>query len=153
MVLSIVLVGVGIGAGVWIYGRRLRTTAEARDPLEAAAPRVFAGLANRLGFDELYAATVGRAFNALAALADAFDRYVWDGAVRAIAALARVFGVMDQQADESAINAGFDAASEKLRGSGRAYARRQSGDAHGYLLTIAVAFVALVLVLVIGGAA
>ena len=153
MVLSIVLVGVGIGAGAWIYGRHLRATAEARDPLEAATPGVFAALANRLGFDELYAATVGRTFRALATLADTFDRYVWDGAVRAIAAIARVFGVMDQQADESAINAGFDAASEKLRGSGRAYARRQSGDAHGYLLTIAVAFVTLVLVLVIGGAA
>jgi NADH-quinone oxidoreductase subunit L len=59
---------------------------------------------------------------------------------------------MDQQADEAAINAGFDATSEKLRGSGKFYSQAQSGDAHGYLLTIAVAFVALVVVLVMGGA-
>ena len=152
MLLSIVLVGVGLGLGWAIYGRRLRAKAEGRDPLEVAAPGVFAALANRLGVDELYAATVGRLVTGLAVLSDWFDRFVWDGAVRALAALARVFGLMDQQAEEAAINAGFDATSETLRKSGRAYSRAQNGDAHGYLLTLAAAFVLLVLALVMGGA-
>jgi NADH-quinone oxidoreductase subunit L len=152
MLASIILVGVGLGLGWWIYGRKLRATAEARDPLAVARPSVFAALANRLGFDELYAATFGRMVSALAALADMADRLVWDGVVRAIAALARVFGLLDQQAEDNVINAGFDTASEKIRGSGKIYSRAQTGEAHGYLLTIAVGFVFLVLVLVIGGA-
>jgi NADH-quinone oxidoreductase subunit L len=151
MLLSIVLVGVGLGLGWWFYGRTRRPSVKARDPIEAAMPRVFTALARRLGFDELYTATVIRLMSGAAMLATLFDRYVWDGGVRALAALARVFGLMDQQADEAVINAGFDATSEKLRGSGRVYSRAQSGDAHGYLLTIAVAFVALVVVLVMGG--
>ncbi|HYD84992.1 MAG TPA: NADH-quinone oxidoreductase subunit L [Opitutus sp.] len=150
--LSIVLVGAGISLGWWIYGRKTRATADALDPLEAAAPRAFTALANRLGFDELYAATVGRLVSALAILADLFDRYIWDGAVRATAAFARVFGLMNQQADDAVLNAGFDAASEKLRASGRAYSRAQTGHAHGYLLTLALAFVALAIALMIGGA-
>ena len=151
MLLSIVLVGAGLGLGWWLYGRKLRTSAEARDPLEVAAPSVMAALAARLGFDELYAATVGRLVMGFAVLADWFDRRVWDGAVRGVAALARVFGLMDQQAEDNAINGGFDATSDGLRGSGEAYSRAQTGNTHGYLLTLAVSFVVLVIVLVVGG--
>ena len=154
MLLSIALVGAGLGLGAFLYARQSaqRRSADARDPLATAAPRAFNALANRLYFDELYAATFGRLVAGLATLADRLDRYVFDGAIRALAALARVFGLMDQQAEENAINGGFDATSQKLRGSGAFYSRRQSGDAHGYLLTLAVAFVVLAVVLVIGGA-
>ncbi len=153
MILSIALVGVGLSLGWWVYGRKSaqRVTADARDPLATAAPGVFAALAARLGFDPLYAASVGKLLTAFAALADWFDRYVWDGAIRAVAALARVLGLMDQQAEDAVINGGFDATSEKLRGTGQAYSKAQTGDAHGYLLTIAVGFVLLVLTLVLGG--
>jgi NADH-quinone oxidoreductase subunit L len=152
MLLSIVLVGAGLALGWWLYGRKLRDRADARDPIEQAAPGVFAALAARLGFDELYAATVGRLLAAAAVLSDWLDRWVWGGAVRAVAALARVFGLMDQQAEEEVINGGFNRGSETLRAGGETYSRAQSGDAHGYLLTIGAAFVVLVIVLVIGGA-
>jgi len=154
MLLSIALVGAGLGLGAFLYARQSaqRRSAEARDPLATAAPRIFNALANRLYFDELYTATFGRLVAGLATLADRLDRHVFDGAIRALAALARVFGLMDQQAEENAINGGFDATSQKLRGSGAFYSRRQSGVAHGYLLTLAVAFVVLAVVLVIGGA-
>ena len=154
MLLSIALVGAGLGLGAFLYARQSaqRRSAEARDPLATAAPRIFNALANRLYFDELYTATFGRLVAGLATLADRLDRHVFDGAIRALAALARVFGLMDQQAEENAINGGFDATSQKLRGSGAFYSRRQSGAAHGYLLTLAVAFVVLAVVLVIGGA-
>ncbi|MCR6655203.1 MAG: NADH-quinone oxidoreductase subunit L [Opitutus sp.] len=152
MILSIALVGVGLGLGAWIYLRKPRTSADAADPLESAAPSAFDALARRLGFDELYAATFGRLFFALAKLADAFDRLVWGGVVRAVAALGRWIGVVNQEAEDNVLNAGFDSGSETLRTGGRAYSATQTGDAHGYLLTMAVAFVLLVLVLVIGGA-
>ena len=152
MLLSIALVGVGLGLGAWIYLRKPRTSADAADPLESAAPSAFDALARRLGFDELYAATFGRLFFALAKLADAFDRLVWGGVVRAVAALGRWIGVVNQEAEDNVLNAGFDSGSETLRTGGRAYSATQTGDAHGYLLTMAVAFVLLVLVLVIGGA-
>ena len=154
MLLSIALVGAGLGLGAFLYARQSaqRRSADARDPLATAAPRIFNALANRLYFDELYTATFGRLVAGLATLADRLDRHVFDGAIRALAALARVFGLMDQQAEENAINGGFDATSQKLRGSGAFYSRRQSGAAHGYLLTLAVAFVVLAVVLVIGGA-
>ena len=152
MLLSIALVGVGLGLGAWIYLRKPRTSADAADPLESAAPSAFDALARRLGFDELYAATFGRLFFALAKLADAFARLVWGGVVRAVAALGRWIGVVNQEAEDNVLNAGFDSGSETLRTGGRAYSATQTGDAHGYLLTMAVAFVLLVLVLVIGGA-
>jgi len=143
---------VGLGLGWSIYGRKLRATADARDPLATAMPGVFTALANRLGFDELYAATLGRVVAGVAIFSDVFDRFVWDGAVRAVAALARVFGLLDQQAEDNVINAGFDTGSEKLRSSGKLYSRAQTGDANGYLLAIGAGLVVLVLVLVIGGA-
>ena len=152
MVLSIVLVGVGLGLGWWIYGRVLRQSAQERDPLERVAPGVFAALANRLGFDELYAATVGRLLAGAALVADVFDRYIWDGAVRGVAAIARVFGIMDQQAEENVINAGANALGDELHDTAQTYSRAQSGDAHGYLRTIGVCFVLVVVVLLLGGA-
>ncbi len=154
MLLSIALVGVGLALGAFLYARKSaqRTSADARDPLASVAPRIFITLANRLYFDELYAATFGRLTVALARVADFLDRFVFDGVIRAISAFARVFGLMNQQAEENAINAGFDTTSEKLRASAHGYSRRQTGAAHGYLLTLAVAFAVLALVLVIGGA-
>ncbi|MCF7686897.1 MAG: NADH-quinone oxidoreductase subunit L [Cephaloticoccus sp.] len=152
MMLSILLVGAGLALGWWLYGRKLRTTATARDPLEVAVPGVFAALAARLGFDELYAATLFRVNDAVAFLADFLDRWVWAGVVRGLAALGRWVGVMNLDTDEQIINGGFDRTSAAVRTSGRAYSRAQTGDAHGYLLTIAVGFVVLVVLLVIGGA-
>ncbi|MFI5357089.1 MAG: NADH-quinone oxidoreductase subunit L [Opitutales bacterium] len=152
MLFSIGLVGVGLALGWWLYGARLRAQAADRDPLEVALPGVFAALAAKLGIDEFYAATLYRLNDALAALADFFDRWVWGGAVRLVAALGRALGFLNLGTDEKVINDGFNSTSAGLRSSGRAYARAQSGDAHGYLLTIAVAFVVLVIVLVMGGA-
>ncbi|MBI2513399.1 MAG: NADH-quinone oxidoreductase subunit L [Opitutae bacterium] len=152
MVTSIVLVAVGIGAGWAIYGNKPRSTATARDPLEQRAPGVFAALGNRLGFDELYAATAFKANDALAALSDWFDRYVWDGAVRLLAGLGEFTGVVNRDADEQGLNGGFNSAAESLRTTGFAYSKRQTGDAHGYLRTLVLGFVIVLLVVIFGGA-
>jgi len=151
MMLSIVLVALGLGAGWALYGRKLRPTAGAPDPLAAAAPSVFAALANRLGFDEFYAATVGRLNTFAAALAAALDQWVWDGAIRALAALGEFTGLVSRSTDEDGLNAGFDSVSESLRGTGRRYSRAQTGDAHSYLRVMAIAFAVLALLVVWGG--
>lgn len=152
MVTSIVLVAVGLGAGWAIYGRRPRADATARDPLAVRSPGAFAALGNRLGFDELYAATAFRANDALAAISDWADRYVWDGAVRFLAGLGVFTGHANRENDERTLNGGFDATSEKLRGIGQLYSRLQTGDAHGYLRTLAFGFVVVLLVVLLGGA-
>jgi NADH-quinone oxidoreductase subunit L len=151
MLLSILLVAVGIGAGWFIYGRRTRTRASAPDPLETAAPGAIAALAARLGFDELYAATAGRLNAAAATLADWLDRYVWDGAVQLLARLGIFAGLVNRETDEDLLNGGFDAGSTGARATGRAYSRAQTGEAHGYLRLVAIGFVVLVLVVMLGG--
>ena len=114
-------------------------------------PRVSAALAQRLGFDELYAATVGRLNTAAAACADALDRYVWDGLVRLVSRLGEFTGLVTRETDEGILNDGFNATSEKLRDSGKTYSRAQTGDAHGYLRMVAFGFVLLVLAVLLGG--
>ena len=152
MVLSILLVALGIGLGWTVYGRNLRRYATDQDPLQQRSPAVFAALAARLGFDELYAATVFRLNGAIATASDFADRWVWGGVVRALGGLGRWIGMTNLDTDEDVINGGFDGTSETLRASGQTYSHLQSGDAHGYLLTIALSFVVLAALLLIGGA-
>jgi len=152
MLLSIVLVALGLGAGWALYGRRPRAAAESADPLAVRAPGLVRALAARLGFDELYAATVGRLNADLATFADFLDRGVWDGLVRFLALLGIFTGQVNREVDESTLNGGFDAASRKLRGSGEAYAKAQTGDAHGYLRTLALGFVIMIIIVMLGGA-
>lgn len=149
--LSIVLVALGLGAGWALYARRPRVTPTAQDPLAIAAPGVFAALAARLRFDELYAATIVRWFNATATFADGLDRTVWDGAVRFLSLLGEFAGVVNHEADEDLLNGGFDRASESLRGTGKTYSHAQTGDTHRYLLMVAVGFVLLVFAVIMGG--
>jgi len=151
MLISIVLVGAGLGTGWWIYGRKLRLTAEARDPLTVIVPGVMTALANRLGFDELYAATVGRLNDAVATLADLFDRFILDGAIRLLAGLGEMTGLVNRSVDEDGLNGGFDTVSESLRGTGLRYSHAQTGRPQGYLRTIALAFTVLVLLFLLGG--
>jgi NADH-quinone oxidoreductase subunit L len=152
LVLSVVLVALGLGAGWAAYIQRARRTDTAPDPLAVAMPRVFAFVAARLRFDELYAATLGAASDGLATLADFCDRRGWDGLVRFVALLGEFTGLASRDSDEEGLNQGFDGVSEELRKSGQAYSRAQTGEAHGYLLTLAIAFVVLVVLVVIGGA-
>ena len=152
MITSIILVALGIGAGWALYARRPRSKVTTPDPIAARVPGVFTVLAARLGFDELYAATVIRLNTGVAALANAFDRYVLDGAIRFLSRLGEFTGVVNREADEDLINGGFDRTSEGLRGAGSTYSRVQTGDTHGYMRMIAIGFVLLVLAAIMGGA-
>jgi NADH-quinone oxidoreductase subunit L len=151
MALSIVLVAIGIGTGWALYARKPRAKATAADPIAAAAPGVFAALAARLGFDELYAATVGRLSTGTAAFADWLDRQVWDGTIRFVSRLGEFVGMVNRETDEDLLNGGFNQTSERIRGTGKAYSRAQSGEAHSYLRMVALGFVLLVIAVIWGG--
>jgi NADH-quinone oxidoreductase subunit L len=112
---------------------------------------MFAALAAKFGFDEFYAATFGRLNNFIAAFADSLDRWVFGGLINFLAQLGIFSGTVNRQVDEEGLNDGFDSISASIRGSGQRYSRAQTGEAHGYLRVLAVAFVVLALVLVLGG--
>lgn len=151
MVLSIGLVGVGLGLGWWLYGRRPRAGATDRDPLATALPGVTRALAGKLFFDEAYAATFGRLNTGFAWLADLLDRHVIGGVVAFLGQFGRFSGALNREIDEDGLNAGFDRVNAGLRGSGIRYSRAQTGEPQGYLRVLAVAFVILALVLIVGG--
>jgi NADH-quinone oxidoreductase subunit L len=145
MAVSVFLVALGIGLGWAVYGvkKRRRTTASEPDLLERRFPRLWRLLENRLYVDEFYAATIFRLNAALAALADWFDRFVIDGVVRLVAKLGTLAGFLNKEFDENVLNAGFNAGAEGLRGVGMGYSGLQSGEVHGYLASLARAFVVI----------
>jgi len=151
MLLSIVLVGAGLGLGWWIYGRQLRSTAAAADPLVTSWPSVMGALAAKFGFDELYAATFGRLNSLIGVLAQALDRWVFGGFINFLGHFGVFTGTVNRQVDEDTLNDGFNAVSASIRDTGRVYSRAQTGEAHGYLRVLALAFIVLALVLVMGG--
>ena len=79
------------------------------------------------------------------------DRFVWGGTIQFLAALGRFTGLVSRETDEHTLNGGFNAASESLRGAGQDYSKAQTGEAHGYLRTLALGFVILLLLVVLGG--
>jgi len=152
MAVSIFLVALGLGAGWALYGRKTRATATAADPIAVKAPRLMAFLAAKLKFDELYAATVGRLNSASATFADFLEYWVWGGLVTLLARLGEFTGLVNRETDERTLNGGFDNVSDQVRAPGRVYSRAQTGDVHGYLRFLALGFVILVLLVVMGGA-
>jgi NADH-quinone oxidoreductase subunit L len=151
VLLSIALVGIGLGVGWALYGRRPRAGTTAPDPLRVRAPGLFAFLEGQMKFNEFYAATFGKLTALAARFADGFDQTAIGRIVSLLGRGGEMAGQLNRRGDEQGLNAGFDAASETLRASGQAYSRAQTGQAHGYLRTIAVAFAVLVFLAFAGG--
>jgi NADH-quinone oxidoreductase subunit L len=151
VLLSIMLVGIGLGVGWTLYGRRPRAATATPDPLQARAPGLFAFLEGQMKFNELYAATFGKLTALAARLADGLDQTAIGRAVSLLGRGGEIAGQINRRGDEQGLNAGFDSASETLRVSGQAYSYAQTGQAHGYLRTIAVAFAVLVFLAFAGG--
>ena len=120
----------GVGAD-FSYGQAQyleAATAEAHDPLVTAAPKLLAALANRLGFDELYAATFGRLNALLAAVAAGLDRWVFGVLIKFLGQFSLFSGSINREIDEDGLNGGFDLVSASVRGTGQRYSRAQSGS-------------------------
>jgi NADH-quinone oxidoreductase subunit L len=168
------LVLAGLGAGWWLYARKsLQKPANAPvhhhamehgdepkhragdmvDVLESSAPLVWKWLANRLYFDELYAATVLRWYAALAWLSDWLDRRVWSGIVASVAQGFRGLGWVNKNVDSQWIDGTFDKGCEELVTGGGMLAWLQAGRAPGYLRVLGIGVLVLAgLALVVGAA-
>ena len=146
--LSLVLVGAGIGLGIWMYrgaGTAVGQRSAETDPLEFAQPQLFRFLQNKMWIDEFYGRTV-IAFSWMSArLSDYMDRQVWDGVVRGIGALGRLLGTFTANIDERGINAGVDKTSVGTRRLGRLLSAAHSGQVQTYLSVIAVGALILLL--------
>ena len=174
MLVSSLLVFLGIGVGWWLYGRKpiqrpagapahhhaqehgdepKHRAGDLVDVLETATPTVWGWLANRLYFDELYAATVLRWYAGLAWLSDWFDRRVWGGLVFAVAEGFRRLGLMNKSVDSHLIDGTFDKGCEELVTGGGVLAWLQAGRTPGYLRMLAIGMLVLVGVLLVVGAA
>jgi NADH-quinone oxidoreductase subunit L len=77
---------------------------------------------------------------------------VWGGTIEFLAALGQFTGLATRETDERTLNGGFDATSQGLRGAGQTYSDAQTGEAHGYLRTLALGFVFLLILVILGGA-
>jgi NADH-quinone oxidoreductase subunit L len=145
---SLVLVGAGLGVGVWMYGKAGvpdRDRPAEIDPLEYAQPALFRFLANKMWIDEFYHRTV-IAFSWMAArLSDWMDRYFWDGLVRGFGAIGQLFGILTAGVDERGINAGVDETTAGARNLGRLMSRAHSGQIQAYLGAVAIGMLALLL--------
>jgi NADH-quinone oxidoreductase subunit L len=166
------LVFAGLGLGWWLYARKpiqrpvgapvhhhaeehgdepQHRAGDMVDVLEASAPVMWKWLANRLYFDELYAATVLRWYAALAWLADWLDRRVWGGIVAAVSNGFRGLGWVNKSIDSQWIDGSFDKGCEELVTSGGMLAWLQAGRTPGYLRVLAVGVLVLAgLALVVG---
>jgi len=137
---SLVLVGAGIGAGVWLY-RRVGET----DPLQQKVPTLFRFLENKMWIDEIYDRTVIALAALFARISDWMDRHVWDGIVRDIGTIGQFFGKLTTGADERLINTGVDEGTVGAQGFGRLMSRWHSGQIQKYLGAVALGMLALVL--------
>ena len=137
---SLALVAGGIGLGILIYRRGGQI-----DPFQRAQPALFRFLENKMWIDELYANTVIAFSKTAALIASWLDRFFWDGLVRAVGGIGRLFGGFASGFDERGINAGVDETVTGTRGIGRVMSRFHSGQVQVYLGAVAIAVVALLL--------
>jgi NADH-quinone oxidoreductase subunit L len=137
---SLGLVAAGIGLGVLMYRR-----AGVTDPLQQAQPALFGFLERKMFLDELYAHTVIALSRMAALLSSWMDRFFWDGLVRLVGGIGRMFGGFSAGFDERGINAGVNRGADGAGGLGRVMSRLHSGQVQVYLGAVAVAVVALLL--------
>jgi NADH-quinone oxidoreductase subunit L len=138
MLLSILLVAAGIGAGWWLYGRKRIESAEQPDVIQVWNADFFALLRQHFLVDELYDASVVVSHRCMARISDVFDRFVWGGVVRAVSYLVIGLSWIDRLIDEFLINLGFNQGSETVRRSARYLSLFQNGQVQRYLRVLAV---------------
>jgi NADH-quinone oxidoreductase subunit L len=137
---SLLLVGVGVGIGAWLYRR-----VDDVDPLQQKQPALFRFLENKMWIDEFYDRTILALAALIAPVSDWMDRNVWDGLVRGVGAVGRFFAATTTGTDESVINAGVDETTDGARGFGRVMSRLHSGQIKIYLGAVALGMLALLL--------
>jgi NADH-quinone oxidoreductase subunit L len=149
---STVVVFLGLGLGLWLYGDKSPMRGEP-DVLEAFAPLPWAWLRDRLYVDELYGATVIAFYGRWAKVADWMDKRVWGGAVSGVTWAFRLWADLNRFLDSNVVDGGFDKGCEELSTGGGLLSRVQTGRVQTYLRILALAVVALVAILIWSGRA
>ncbi len=151
MLSSSIIVFVGLGMGWWFYGRKPIVSADAPDALERLQPQIFHLLRHKFYVDEFYEATFIRWNAWLSRVSYWFDRWIWNGAVRAVSYLVLGLSWLARSADTYVVNPGFDEGCRTVTGGGKLLARLQDGRTQDYLRLVGVAFAVLVVFLVWSG--
>ena len=150
MLLSILVVGLGLGAGWWLYGRRPAKTAEAPDPLEEIQPDVFGVLQNKFLVDELYESTVVRLDGQFSRFCHWLDSVLLDTLVLIASHLVVGLSWLNHLIDQYVINLGFDEACKRVRSGGGFLSRLQDGQVQNYLRVLGLSLTVLLLLLTWG---
>jgi NADH-quinone oxidoreductase subunit L len=150
MLLSILIVALGLGAGWWLYGRRPAKTAEAPDPLEEIHAGAFGILQNRFFVDELYEATVVRLNAVFSRFCHWLDSVALDTLVLIVSYLVLGLSWLNRVIDEYVINFGFDEACNRVRNGGGFLSRLQDGQVQNYLRVLGLSLTVLLLLLTWG---
>ena len=153
MIISTFLVFLGLGAGWVVYGRKLIESAAAADPLETAQPQLSSLLGHAFFIDALYGATILRLNAWSAILCDVADRFVWNGFVQAFSYFIIGLAWLDNFFDKYVVNAGFDAGCDTVSFGGRSLSLLQRGRVQGYLRTIGLALIVIVIIMLWGAKA
>ncbi len=147
MLLASTLVFVALGVGWRLYVAQANRADTDPDVLQRVSPRVFGWLESRLYFDELYQATILRAYALLAAFAAWLDRQFWGGIVASISSGFRALGRCNRSMDSQWIDGGFDKGCEELTTAGGVLAWLQAGRAPSYLRTLTIGLLILLAVI------
>jgi NADH-quinone oxidoreductase subunit L len=147
MLSSSVIVLLGLSIGWWFYGRKPIQSAEAPDNFGKLSPPVFTLLGHAFYMDAFYGATFIRLNTLLSKISDWFDRWIWNGAVKAVTLLTFGFAHLDSFIDTHVVNSGFDEGCESVSRSGQLLSRLQGGRVQGYLKIIAVALIVFTILL------
>ncbi|HEX5219780.1 MAG TPA: NADH-quinone oxidoreductase subunit L, partial [Verrucomicrobiae bacterium] len=151
MIVSALVVFVGGGLAMALYGYLQRKKADEPDVLERLPADVYTMLQNKFWIDEIYGWTVIR-FNAWFARACAFlDEWIWGGMVTLVSYATLALAWLNRAFDECVINLGFDQGCDRVSKGGSVLSRLQDGRVQNYLRVIGVALLVLVLFLIWGG--
>ncbi len=146
---GVALAMLAAAAGWRIYHRAVNET-EIRDPVQVAAPGLFAALERKLWVDEFFEFTLLRLQAMAARGADLFDRIVLQGLVVAGTSVAvRALSTFNHLVDEMAINRGFDAGCAAFRKGARLNRWIQGGSSQNYLRLTSAGIVLLLIFLLI----
>ena len=147
MLSSSVIVLLGLSIGWWFYGRKPIESAEAPDNFGKLSPPVFTLLGHAFYMDAFYGATFIRLNTLLSKISDWFDRWIWNGTVKAVTLLTFGFAHLDNFIDTHVVNSGFDEGCESVSRSGQLLSRLQGGRVQGYLKIIAGALIVFTILL------
>ncbi|HEX5222633.1 MAG TPA: NADH-quinone oxidoreductase subunit L, partial [Verrucomicrobiae bacterium] len=133
MIVSTLVVFVGGGLAMALYGYLQRKKADEPDVLERLPADVYTMMQNKFWIDEIYGWTVIR-FNAWFAKACAFlDEWIWGGAVALTSYATLVLAWLNRAFDEFVINLGFDQGCDRVSKGGSVLSRLQDGRVQNYL--------------------